>query len=125
MIITVGTITIPTIPVMVMEAAVSAWDLEWDGAWVCLSDMDTPIMVTLPIMDMVATTIPSGDIDTRTMDTAVITEVPTGADIITDTTMGSITVIMGAVVIIPNIIPATGIWIADSMPVIQDPPELP
>jgi len=129
MIITVGTITIPTIPVMVMEAAVSAgasaWDLVWAGAWECPLDMDTPIMGTLPIMDMVATTIPT--IDTADGVTAVIPimEVPTGADITTDTTMGTITAIMAAVGIIPIIIPATEGWIAGTMPDIQDPRRLP
>ena len=112
---------------MDMEEAVSAgalaWDLEWAGAWACPLDMDTPPMVILPIMDTVATTIPT-TVTVDTMDTP-ITEVPTGADITTGTTMAIITAIMGAADIIPIIITATGIWITDSMPVIQEPRRLP
>lgn len=128
MIITVGTITIPTIPIMVTEEAVSAgasaWDLAWDGAWACPSDMDT-----LPIMGMVATiplmvmevTIPTMDM-ADTVATPIM-EVPTGVDTTTDTTTGIITDITEAVDIILNIITitATGEWITGNTLVIPGP----
>ena len=106
----------------VVSAGALAWDLEWAGAWACPLDMDTHIMVTLPIMDTVATTI---RILTMDMDTAVtmvtpITEVPIGADITVGTTTGIGMVIMAAADITPKPITATAIWITDNMQGIQD-----
>ena len=134
MIMAVGTITIPTIPIMGMEAAVSAgvsaWDSAWDMEWECPLDGDIPTMdmgVTIPIMAMEATMIPimameameAGDMDTH------IPEVPTGADITMDTTMVTGTGITVVAVITPKPITAMGEWITGNMPVIQDPQGLP
>ena len=118
MIITDGTITIPTIPIMATAGAVSAgvlaWDLEWDGAWVCPSDTDIPIM---DMEDTLATATPIMDMEDTMATATLITEVPTGADITMDTTMGIITDIMGTD-ITPKAITATVEWITDNMPVI-------
>ena len=129
MIITVGTITIPITPVMAMVAGLAgvlAWDLEWDGAWACPSDTDTHIRigaVTVHIMVMVDTdtTIPGMAPGADMADTmaTLIMEVPTGADITTDTTMAIITEDTGMV--IPKPITATEEWITGTMPVIPGP----
>lgn len=128
MIIADGIITIPTIPVMVMEAAVLAgalaWDSAWDMVWECPLDGDIhpmDMVDTLPIMAMEATTTPTGAMEAMEAGDTHITEVPTGVDITTDTTMDTGTVTMAAVAdITPKPIPATGEWIAGIMLVIQD-----
>lgn len=132
MIIPDGIITIPTIPAMGMEAAVlagvSAWASVWDLAWECPLDGDIrpmDMVVTIPIMAMEATMIPTGAMEAGDTVATHITEVPTGADITTDITMVTGTVIMVAAVITPKPITATGEWITGIMLVIQDLQGLP